>query len=62
MIDPAPITNEATKAFFRESFDVVNADDDRSWRTPARCSQVLLAHLQQPGIHSSARPSIGSAC
>jgi pimeloyl-ACP methyl ester carboxylesterase len=33
MIDPAPITNEAVKAFFRESFDVVNADDDRSWRT-----------------------------
>jgi hypothetical protein len=33
MIDPAPITNEAAKAFFRESFDVVNADDDRSWRT-----------------------------
>jgi pimeloyl-ACP methyl ester carboxylesterase len=33
MIDPAPITNEAAKAFFRESFDAVNADDDRSWRT-----------------------------
>ena len=33
MIDPAPITNEAAKAFFRESFDVVSADDDRSWRT-----------------------------
>jgi pimeloyl-ACP methyl ester carboxylesterase len=33
MIDPAPITNEVAKAFFRESFDVVNADDDRSWRT-----------------------------
>jgi len=33
MIDPAPITNEAAKAFFRESFDAVSADDDRSWRT-----------------------------
>jgi len=33
MIDPAPITNEAAKAFFRESSDVVHADDDRSWRT-----------------------------
>jgi len=33
MIDPAPITNEAAKAFFRESFDAVNADEDRSWRT-----------------------------
>jgi pimeloyl-ACP methyl ester carboxylesterase len=33
MIDPAPITNEAAKAFFRESVDAVSADDDRSWRT-----------------------------
>jgi pimeloyl-ACP methyl ester carboxylesterase len=33
MIDPAPITNETAKAFFRDSFDVVSADDDRSWRT-----------------------------
>jgi pimeloyl-ACP methyl ester carboxylesterase len=33
MVDPAPITNEAVKAFFRESVDVVSADDDRSWRT-----------------------------
>lgn len=33
MVDPAPITNEPAKAFFRESVDVVRADDDRSWRT-----------------------------
>ena len=33
MVDPAPITNEAAKAFFRESVDVVSADDDRAWRT-----------------------------
>ena len=33
MIDPAPITNEAVKAYLRESFDAVNADHDRSWRT-----------------------------
>jgi pimeloyl-ACP methyl ester carboxylesterase len=33
MIDPAPITNEPVKAFFRESFGAVNADADRSWRT-----------------------------
>jgi pimeloyl-ACP methyl ester carboxylesterase len=33
MIDPAPITNEAARAFFRESVDVISADDDRSWRT-----------------------------
>jgi pimeloyl-ACP methyl ester carboxylesterase len=33
MVDPAPITNEPVKAFFRESCDAVAADDDRSWRT-----------------------------
>jgi pimeloyl-ACP methyl ester carboxylesterase len=33
MVDPAPITNEAAKSFFRASFDAVSADDDRSWRT-----------------------------
>jgi pimeloyl-ACP methyl ester carboxylesterase len=32
MVDPAPITNEPAKAFFRESVDAVRADDDRSWR------------------------------
>ncbi len=33
MIDPAPITNEAAKTFFRESVAAVRADDDGSWRT-----------------------------
>jgi pimeloyl-ACP methyl ester carboxylesterase len=33
MVDPAPITNERAKAFFRESADSVRADGDRSWRT-----------------------------
>jgi pimeloyl-ACP methyl ester carboxylesterase len=33
MVDPAPITNERAKAFFRESADAVRADADRSWRT-----------------------------
>jgi pimeloyl-ACP methyl ester carboxylesterase len=33
MVDPAPITNEAAKAFFLDSVDAVRADDDRSWRT-----------------------------
>jgi pimeloyl-ACP methyl ester carboxylesterase len=33
MVDPAPITNEAAKAFFRESSDAVSTDDDQSWRT-----------------------------
>jgi pimeloyl-ACP methyl ester carboxylesterase len=33
MVDPAPITNEAAKTFFRESGPAVSADDDGSWRT-----------------------------
>ncbi len=33
MVDPAPITNERVKAYFRESADTVRADHDRSWRT-----------------------------
>src|SRR5215469_6325777 len=33
MVDPAPITNEQAKAFFRDSVDVVRADADQSWRT-----------------------------
>ena len=33
MVDPAPITNEPAKAFFRESVDAVRGDEDRSWRT-----------------------------
>jgi pimeloyl-ACP methyl ester carboxylesterase len=33
MVDPAPISNEPAKAFFRESVDAVRADADRSWRT-----------------------------
>jgi pimeloyl-ACP methyl ester carboxylesterase len=41
MVDPAPITNESAKAFFRESSDVVAADEDRSWRT-AFVKQMFL--------------------
>ena len=33
MVDPAPITNESAKAYFRESVDTVRADADRSWRS-----------------------------
>ena len=33
MLDPAPISNERVKAYFRESVDAVRADADRSWRT-----------------------------
>jgi pimeloyl-ACP methyl ester carboxylesterase len=32
MVDPAPITNERAKKFFRESAAAVAADDDGSWR------------------------------
>jgi pimeloyl-ACP methyl ester carboxylesterase len=32
MVDPAPITNERAKKFFRESVAAVAADDDGSWR------------------------------
>jgi pimeloyl-ACP methyl ester carboxylesterase len=33
MVDPAPITNEKAKRFFRESVGAVAADDNGSWRT-----------------------------
>jgi pimeloyl-ACP methyl ester carboxylesterase len=33
MVDPAPITNEKAKRFFRESVAAVTADDNGSWRT-----------------------------
>jgi pimeloyl-ACP methyl ester carboxylesterase len=32
MVDPAPITNERAKEFFRDSAAAVAADDDGSWR------------------------------
>lgn len=32
MVDPAPITNEKAKKFFRESAGAVAADEDGSWR------------------------------
>ena len=32
MVDPAPITNESAKAFFRSSVDAVDSDEDGSWR------------------------------
>jgi pimeloyl-ACP methyl ester carboxylesterase len=32
MVDPAPITNEGAKKFFRESADAVAADGGGSWR------------------------------
>jgi pimeloyl-ACP methyl ester carboxylesterase len=41
MVDPAPITNERAKAYFRESVDAVRADEDGSWRT-AFVQRMLL--------------------
>jgi pimeloyl-ACP methyl ester carboxylesterase len=33
MVDPAPISNESAKAYFRDSVEAVRADADGSWRT-----------------------------
>ena len=49
MVDPAPITNEPAKAFFRDSVDAVRADGDRSWRTAFVQGMFLptdIAHRQ----------------
>jgi pimeloyl-ACP methyl ester carboxylesterase len=71
MVDPAPNTNEAVKAFFRESFDVVNADADRSWRTSfvnglfaatdvARRTEIIQAMPEvPPGIAAAVIRAMG---
>jgi pimeloyl-ACP methyl ester carboxylesterase len=71
MIDPAPITNEPVKEFFRESFDVVNADADRSWRTSfvnglfaptdvARRTEIIQAMPEvPPGIAAAVIRAMG---
>jgi pimeloyl-ACP methyl ester carboxylesterase len=71
MIDPAPITNEPVKAFFRKSFDAVNADTDRSWRTSfvngmfaptdvARRTEIIQAMPEVPaGIAAALIRAIG---
>jgi len=41
MVDPAPITNEAAKTFFRESVAAVAADDDGSWRAKFAAGMFL---------------------
>jgi pimeloyl-ACP methyl ester carboxylesterase len=43
MIDPAPITNDAAKAFFRNSVAAVAADQDGSWR------RSFVARMFLPG-------------
>ncbi len=58
MIDPAPITNERVKAFFRESAGTVRADEDRSWRTEfletmflptdTACRDAIVAGFRRP--------------
>jgi pimeloyl-ACP methyl ester carboxylesterase len=41
MVDPAPITNESAKAYFRASVAAVRADVDRSWRTAFAAGMFL---------------------
>jgi len=41
MVDPAPITNERAKTFFRESVAAVAADDDGSWRAKFAAGMFL---------------------
>jgi pimeloyl-ACP methyl ester carboxylesterase len=41
MVDPAPITNEKAKRFFRESVDAVAADEDGSWRAKFAAGMFL---------------------
>ena len=58
MIDPAPVTNERVKAFFRESASTVRADEDRSWRTDflktmflptdTACRDSIVAGFRRP--------------
>ncbi len=41
MVDPAPITNEKAKRFFRESAAAVAADEDGSWRATFAAGMFL---------------------
>jgi pimeloyl-ACP methyl ester carboxylesterase len=71
MVDPAPITNEAAKAFFRESGAAVAADLDRSWRTSfveglflpsdvVRRAEIITSMPQvAPGIAAALIQAIG---
>jgi pimeloyl-ACP methyl ester carboxylesterase len=58
MVDPAPITNEPAKAFFRESVDVVRADHDRSWRTAFVKGMFLPADVTRRQAIIDAFPAI----
>ena len=55
MVDPAPITNEPAKAFFRDSVDAVRADGDRSWRTAfvRECSCPPMSPAGKPSSRRS---------
>jgi pimeloyl-ACP methyl ester carboxylesterase len=71
MVDPAPITNEPAKAFFRDSVDAVRADQDRSWRSafvtgmflPADVArrQAIIAEFpaMAPGIAAAVLQAMG---
>ena len=71
MVDPAPITNERVKAYFRESADTVRADHDRSWRTEfargfflptdtARRDEIIAAFpAGDPGISAAIVQAMG---
>ena len=71
MVDPAPITNDPAKAFFRESVDVVRGDENRSWRTAfvkgmflptdAACRPAIIAGSSAvaPGIAADLLRAMG---
>jgi pimeloyl-ACP methyl ester carboxylesterase len=71
MVDPAPITNEPAKAFFRDSVDAVRAEQDRSWRSafvtgmflPADVArrQAIIAEFpaMAPGIAAAVLQAMG---
>jgi len=71
MVDPAPITNEPAKEYFRESVEVVRGDEDRSWRTSfvkgmflptdVACRQAIIAGSSAvaPGIAADLLRAMG---
>ena len=71
MVDPAPITNERAKKFFRESVGAVAADEDGSWRkkfvegmflpsdTARREATLELMPTGPPGIAAEVMRAMG---
>jgi pimeloyl-ACP methyl ester carboxylesterase len=58
MVDPAPITNEAAKAFFRDSHDAVAHDDDGSWRTAFVMGMFLPTDVARRAATVQGVPSV----